>query len=121
MMQANEQSDASEEYKALNRAMILKRFNDAGGSLGGNGKQSISAFGTALGSGHDREALRKEMLEYFKAMKSDEKVIYSEQFRKQAIDLMNNPTIDAVTKSTLKTLSNPTLHGFQSFTKLSKV
>ena len=37
MMQANEQSDASEEYKALNRAMILKRFNDAGGSLGGNG------------------------------------------------------------------------------------
>ena len=65
MMQANEQSDASEEYKALNRAMILKRFNDAGGSLGGNGKQSISAFGTALGSGHDREALRKEMLEYF--------------------------------------------------------
>ena len=57
--------------------MILKRFNDAGGSLGGNGKQSISAFGTALGSGHDREALRKEMLEYFKAMKSDEKVIYS--------------------------------------------
>lgn len=117
MMQANEQSDASEEYKALNRAMILKRFNDAGGSLGGNGKQSISAFGTALGSGHDREALHKEMLEYFKAMKSDEKVIYSEQFRKQAIDLMNNPTIDAITKSTLKTLSNPTLHGFQSFTK----
>ena len=48
---------------------------------------------------------------------SDEKVIYSEQFRKQAIDLMNNPTIDAITKSTLKTLSNPTLHGFQSFTK----
>lgn len=44
MMQANEQSDASEEYKALNRAMILKRFNDAGGSLGGNGKQSISAL-----------------------------------------------------------------------------
>ena len=38
MMQANEQSDASEEYKALNRAMILKRFNDAGGSLGGKRK-----------------------------------------------------------------------------------
>ena len=59
MMQANEQSDASEEYKALNRAMILKRFNNAGGSLGGSGKQSISALVLALGSGHDREALRK--------------------------------------------------------------
>lgn len=66
MMQANEQSDASEEYKALNRAMILKRFNDAGGSLGGNGKQSISTFGTALGSGHDREAYVKKCLNTLK-------------------------------------------------------
>lgn len=91
LMQANEQSDAPEEYKAANRAMILERFNNAGGSLGGNGKQSISAFGTALGKGHDRSVYEKELLEYMKAWKADKRSVFNAKFINDITELMNIP------------------------------
>lgn len=100
MMQANEQSDAPEEYKAANRAMILERFNEAGGSLGGNGKQSISAFGTALGKGHDRSVYQKELLEMMKAWKADKRSVFNAQFINDITELMNgantNPKVQAI-------------------------
>lgn len=94
MMQANEQSDAPEEYKAANRAMILERFNEAGGSLGGNGKQSISAFGTALGKGHDRSIYQKELLEMMKAWKADKRSVFNAQFINDVTELMNGTNTD---------------------------
>ena len=94
MMQANEQSDAPEEYKAANRAMILERFNEAGGSLGGNGKQSISAFGTALGKGHDRSVYQKELLEMMKAWKADKRSVFNAQFINDVTELMNGTNTD---------------------------
>lgn len=94
MMQANEQSDAPEEYKAANRAMILERFNEAGGSLGGNGKQSISAFGTALGKGHDRSIYQKELLEMMKAWKADKRSVFNAQFINDVTELMNDANTD---------------------------
>ena len=94
MMQANEQSDAPEEYKAANRAMILERFNEAGGSLGGNGKQSISAFGTALGKGHDRSVYQKELLEMMKAWKADKRSVFNAQFINDVTELMNDTNTD---------------------------
>ena len=94
MMQANEQSDAPEEYKAANRAMILERFNEAGGSLGGNGKQSISAFGTALGKGHDRSVYQKELLEMMKAWKADKRSVFNAQFINDVTELMNGANTD---------------------------
>ena len=94
MMQANEQSDAPEEYKAANRAMILERFNEAGGSLGGNGKQSISAFGTALGKGHDRSVYQKELLEMMKAWKADKRSVFNAQFINDVTELMNGSNTD---------------------------
>lgn len=94
MMQANEQSDAPEEYKAANRAMILERFNEAGGSLGGNGKQSISAFGTALGKGHDRSIYQKELLEMMKAWKADKRSVFNAQFINDVTELMNGANTD---------------------------
>lgn len=94
MMQANEQSDAPEEYKAANRAMILERFNEAGGSLGGNGKQSISAFGTALGKGHDRSIYQKELLEMMKAWKADKRSVFNSQFINDVTELMNGANTD---------------------------
>lgn len=94
MMQANEQSDAPEEYKAANRAMILERFNEAGGSLGGNGKQSISAFGTALGKGHDRSIYQKELLEMMKAWKADKRSVFNAQFINDVTELMNSSNTD---------------------------
>lgn len=94
MMQANEQSDAPEEYKAANRAMILERFNEAGGSLGGNGKQSISAFGTALGKGHDRSIYQKELLEMIKAWKADKRSVFNAQFINDVTELMNGANTD---------------------------
>lgn len=89
LMQQNEASDAPEEYKAANRAMILEKFNKAGGSLGGNGKQSITAFGTALGKGHDRSVYQKELLEMMKAWKADKRSVFNAEFIKDATDLMN--------------------------------
>ena len=94
MMQANEQSDAPEEYKAANRAMILERFNEAGCSLGGNGKQSISAFGTALGKGHDRSVYQKELLEMMKAWKADKRSVFNAQFINDVTELMNGANTD---------------------------
>ena len=94
MMQANEQSDAPEEYKTANRAMILERFNEAGGSLGGNGKQSISAFGTALGKGHDRSVYQKELLEMMKAWKADKRSVFNAQFINDVTELMNGANTD---------------------------
>lgn len=94
MMQANEQSDAPEEYKAANRAMILERFNNAGGSLGGNGKQAISAFGTALGKGHDRSVYQKELLEMMKAWKADKRSVFNAQFINDVTELMNGANTD---------------------------
>lgn len=94
MMQSNEQSDAPEEYKAANRAMILERFNEAGGSLGGNGKQSISAFGTALGKGHDRSVYQKELLEMMKAWKADKRSVFNAQFINDVTELMNGTNTD---------------------------
>lgn len=94
MMQANEQSDAPEEYKAANRAMILERFNEAGGSLGGNGKQSISTFGTALGKGHDRSVYQKELLEMIKAWKADKRSVFNAQFINDVTELMNGANTD---------------------------
>lgn len=94
MMQANEQSDAPEEYKATNRAMILERFNEAGGSLGGNGKQSISTFGTALGKGHDRSVYQKELLEMIKAWKADKRSVFNAQFINDVTELMNGANTD---------------------------
>lgn len=94
MMQANEQSDAPEEYKAANIAMILERFNEAGGSLGGNGKQSISTFGTALGKGHDRSVYQKELLEMIKAWKADKRSVFNAQFINDVTELMNGANTD---------------------------
>jgi hypothetical protein len=91
LMQQNEASDALEEYKAANRAMILEKFNKAGGSLGGNGKQAITAFGTALGKGHDRSIYQKELLEMMKAWKADKRSVFNAKFIKDATDLMNLP------------------------------
>jgi hypothetical protein len=91
LMQQNEASDAPEEYKAANRAMILEKFNKAGGSLGGNGKQAITAFGTALGKGHDRSIYQKELLEMMKAWKADKRSVFNAKFIKDATDLMNLP------------------------------
>lgn len=94
LMQANEQSDAPEEYKAANRTMILERFNNAGGSLGGNGKQSITAFGTALGKGHDRSVYQKELLEMMKAWKADKRSVFNAQFINDVTELMNGANTD---------------------------
>ena len=84
LMQQNEASDAPEEYKAANRAMILEKFNKAGGSLGGNGKQAITAFGTALGKGHDRSIYQKELLEMMKTRKADKRSVFNAEFIKDA-------------------------------------
>lgn len=102
LMQANEQSDAPEEYKAANRAMILERFNNAGGSLGGNGKQSISAFGTALGKGHDRSVYEKELLEYMKAWKADKRSVFNAKFINDITELMNIPGKPADVQATIQ-------------------
>lgn len=102
LMQANEQSDAPEEYKAANRAMILERFNNAGGSLGGNGKQSISAFGTALCKGHDRSVYEKELLEYMKAWKADKRSVFNAKFINDITELMNIPGKPADVQATIQ-------------------
>lgn len=102
LMQQNEASDASEEYKAANRAMILEKFNKAGGSLGGNGKQSITAFGTALGKGHDRSIYQKELLEMMKAWKADKRSVFNAEFIKDATDLMNIPGTSEQVQATVQ-------------------
>lgn len=102
LMQANEQSDAPEEYKAANRAMILEKFNAAGGSLGGNGKQSITAFGTALGKGHDRSVYEKELLEYMKAWKADKRSVFNAKFINDITELMNIPGKPADVQATIQ-------------------
>lgn len=102
LMQQNEASDAPEEYKAANRAMILEKFNKAGGSLGGNGKQSITAFGTALGKGHDRSIYQKELLEMMKAWKADKRSVFNAEFIKDATDLMNLPGTSEQVQATVQ-------------------
>lgn len=102
LMQQNEASDASEEYKAANRAMILEKFNKAGGSLGGNGKQAITAFGTALGKGHDRSVYQKELLEMMKAWKADKRSVFNTKFIKDATDLMNIPGTSEQVQATVQ-------------------
>lgn len=102
LMQQNEASDAPEEYKAANRAMILEKFNKAGGSLGGNGKQSITAFGTALGKGHDRSVYQKELLEMMKAWKADKRSVFNAEFIKDATDLMNIPGTSKQVQATVQ-------------------
>lgn len=102
LMQQNEASDAPEEYKAANRAMILEKFNKAGGSLGGNGKQSITAFGTALGKGHDRSVYQKELLEMMKAWKADKRSVFNAEFIKDATDLMNIPGTSEQVQATIQ-------------------
>lgn len=102
LMQQNEASDAPEEYKAANRAMILEKFNKAGGSLGGNGKQSITAFGTALGKGHDRSVYQKELLEMMKAWKADKRSVFNAEFIKDATDLMNIPGTSEQVQATVQ-------------------
>ena len=102
LMQQNEASDAPEEYKAANRAMILEKFNKAGGSLGGNGKQAITAFGTALGRGHDRSIYQKELLEMMKAWKADKRSVFNAEFIKDATDLMNIPGTSEQVQATVQ-------------------
>ena len=102
IMQQNEASDAPEEYKAANRAMILEKFNKAGGSLGGNGKQAITAFGTALGKGHDRSIYQKELLEMMKAWKADKRSVFNAKFIKDATDLMNIPGTSKQVQATVQ-------------------
>lgn len=102
LMQQNEASDAPEEYKAANRAMILEKFNKAGGSLGGNGKQAITAFGTALGKGHDRSIYQKELLEMMKAWKADKRSVFNAEFIKDATDLMNIPGTSEQVQATVQ-------------------
>lgn len=102
LMQQNEASDAPEEYKAANRAMILEKFNKAGGSLGGNGKQAITAFGTALGKGHDRSVYQKELLEMMKAWKADKRSVFNAKFIKDATDLMNIPGTSEQVQATVQ-------------------
>lgn len=102
LMQQNEASDAPEEYKAANRAMILEKFNKAGGSLGGNGKQAITAFGTALGKGHDRSVYQKELLEMMKAWKADKRSVFNAEFIKDATDLMNIPGTSEQVQATIQ-------------------
>ena len=102
LMQQNEASDAPEEYKAANRAMILEKFNKAGGSLGGNGKQAITAFGTALGKGHDRSIYQKELLEMMKAWKADKRSVFNAEFIKDATDLMNLPGTSKQVQATVQ-------------------
>lgn len=102
LMQQNEASDAPEEYKAANRAMILEKFNKAGGSLGGNGKQAITAFGTALGKGHDRSIYQKELLEMMKAWKADKHSVFNAEFIKDATDLMNLPGTSEQVQATVQ-------------------
>lgn len=102
LMQQNEASDAPEEYKAANRAMILEKFNKAGGSLGGNGKQAITAFGTALGKGHDRSIYQKELLEMMKAWKADKRSVFNAEFIKDATDLMNLPGTSEQVQATVQ-------------------
>ena len=102
LMQQNEASDAPEEYKAANRAMILEKFNKAGGSLGGNGKQAITAFGTALGKGHDRSIYQKELLEMMKAWKADKRSVFNAKFIKDATDLMNLPGTSKQSQATVQ-------------------
>ena len=102
LMQQNEASDASEEYKAANRAMILEKFNKAGGSLGDNGKQAITAFGTALGKGHDRSVYQKELLEMMKAWKADKRSVFNAEFIKDATDLMNIPGTSEQVQATVQ-------------------
>lgn len=102
LMQQNEASDAPEEYKAANRAMILEKFNKAGGSLGGNGKQAITAFGTALGKGHDRSIYQKELLEMMKAWKADKRSVFNAKFIKDATDLMNIPGTSEQVQATVQ-------------------
>ena len=102
LMQRNEASDAPEEYKAANRAMILEKFNKAGGSLGGNDKQSITAFGTALGKGHDRSVYQKELLEMMKAWKADKRSIFNAKFIKDVTDLINIPGTSKQVQATVQ-------------------
>lgn len=102
LMQQNEASDAPEEYKAANRAMILEKFNKAGGSLGGNGKQAITAFGTALGKGHDRSIYQKKLLEMMKAWKADKRSVFNAEFIKDATDLMNIPGTSEQVRATVQ-------------------
>lgn len=102
LMQQNEASDAPEEYKAANRAMILEKFNKAGGSLGGNGKQAITAFGTALGKGHDRSVYQKELLEMMKTWKADKRSVFNAEFIKDATDLMNIPGTSEQVQATVQ-------------------
>lgn len=102
LMQQNEASDAPEEYKAANRAMILEKFNKAGGSLGGNGKQSITTFGTALGKGHDRSVYQKELLEMMKAWKADKRSVFNAEFIKDATNLMNIPGTSEQVQATVQ-------------------
>ena len=102
LMQQNKASDAPEEYKAANIAMILEKFNKAGGSLGGNGKQAITAFGTALGKGHDRSIYQKELLEMMKAWKADKRSVFNAKFIKDATDLMDLPGISKQVQATVQ-------------------
>lgn len=109
IMQLNEASDASAEYKAINRAMILEKFNAAGGSLGfdGNRKNSIYSFGTALGKGHDRSVIEKELLEIGKAFKADKNYIYKPQVIGDITELMKIPgTPDEVKDACAKIIAN---------------
>jgi hypothetical protein len=117
LMQQNEASDAPEEYKAANRAMILEKFNKAGGSLGGNGKQAITAFGTALGKGHDRSIYQKEPLEMMKAGKADKRSVFNAEFIKDATDLMNLPGTSKQVQATVqKTIADRGGNGKQAIT-----
>jgi hypothetical protein len=108
LMQQNEASDAPEEYKSANRAMILEKFNKAGGSLGGNGKQAITAFGTALGKGHDRSIYQKELLEMMKAWKADKRSVFNAKFIKDATDLMEARKADKRSVSNAKFIKDAT-------------
>lgn len=109
MMQLNETSDASAEYKAMNRAMILEKFNAAGGSLGldGESENSIFSFGTALGKGHDRSVMEKELLEIGKAFKADKNYIYKPQVIGDITELMKLPgTPEEVKDACAKIIAN---------------
>lgn len=118
LMSSIDKSDMSAEYKSLYKDRIISAFRNAGGSLGGNGRQSILSFGSAPNEkGFDRKIYQDRMLEYFKAMKADKNFFYSDTFKQQAIDILNNPTLDPNIRSTINALQNATMHGYQEVSK----
>lgn len=103
LKQLNDASDAPEELKAANMAMILEKFNEAGGSLGldGKGKNSILSFGNALEKkGHDRSIYNKEFLDMMQAWKADKKSIFNARYIQDVTELMNMPGTKAEVKET---------------------